>query len=88
MPELVQLRVNGRMVSVPPGTVVAAAIALAGESQFRRSVLGQPRGPLCGMGICMECRVTINGRTLCRSCQTLCEPGMEVRADECGQLPV
>jgi predicted molibdopterin-dependent oxidoreductase YjgC len=82
MSEPIQLRVNGRVVSVPVGTVVAAAIAIAGEDRFRRSVLAEPRGPLCGMGICMECRVTINGRKQCRSCQTLCEAGMEVRTDE------
>ena len=78
----IQLKVNGRSISVPPGTIVAAAVILAGETRFRRSVLGSPRGPLCGMGVCMECRVTINGQAHCRSCQTLCEPGMEVRTDE------
>lgn len=82
MRESIPLRVDGRAISVPPGTIVAAAIALAGETQFRRSVLGQPRGPLCGMGVCMECRVTIDGRTQSRSCLTLCEAGMEVRTDE------
>lgn len=82
MIELVQLRINGKEIRVPAGTILAAAIARAGLTQFRRSVLEQPRGPLCGMGICMECRVTINGKTQCRSCQTLCEPGMEVRTDE------
>ena len=82
MPELIQLHVNGKPVSVPAGTIVAAAVAVAGETRFRRSVSQQPRGPLCGMGICMECRVTINGETHCRSCQTLCEAGMEVRTDE------
>jgi sarcosine oxidase subunit alpha len=82
MPEPIQLRVNGKPVSVPPGTVVAAAVAQAGETRFRRSVLGEARGPLCGMGICMECRVTIGGQAHCRSCQTVCEEGMEVRTDE------
>lgn len=82
MSESIQLRVNGKVVSVPSGTIVAAAVALAGETRFRKSVLGQPRSPLCGMGVCMECRVTINGRTQSRSCQTLCEPGMEVSSDE------
>lgn len=82
MTEQIQIRVNGKSVRVERGTVVAAAVALAGETRFRKSVLGQPRGPLCGMGICMECRVTINGQLHCRSCQTLCEEGMEVRADE------
>lgn len=82
MSDEIQLRVNGKPVSVPGGTIVAAAVALAGETSFRTSVLGRSRGPLCGMGICMECRVTINGQPQCRSCQTLCEPGMEVRTDE------
>ena len=82
MNEMIQLRVNGQPVSVPAGTIVAAAIASAGITQLRRSVSGQPRGPVCGMGVCMECRVTINGRTQSRSCQTLCEPGMEVQTDE------
>jgi predicted molibdopterin-dependent oxidoreductase YjgC len=82
MSDSVQLRINGKPINVPAGTIVAAAIAMWGETRFRRSVASQPRGPLCGMGICMECRVIINGQAQCRSCQTLCEPGMEVRTDE------
>ncbi len=81
MTEKVHIRVNGRPVSIPAGTIVAAAIARAGLRRFRRSVSGQARGPLCGMGICMECRVTINGRPYCRSCQILCEEDMEVISD-------
>lgn len=77
----VSLRINGRAISVPAGTIVAAAVALAGVSAFHRSVSQQPRGPLCGMGICMECRVTINSRAHCRSCQIICEPGMEVSTE-------
>jgi D-hydroxyproline dehydrogenase subunit gamma len=50
-------------------------------SSFRTSVQGEPRGPLCGMGVCFECCVTINGIARCRSCLTLCEDGMEVRTD-------
>ena len=75
------LRVNGRAVIVPAGTVVAAAIARVGVSPFRRSPLGRPCTPLCGMGVCMECRVSIDGRAHCRSCITLCAQGMEVRTD-------
>lgn len=82
MNETVTLRVDGRTVTVPLGTVVAAAIAQADIVLFRRSVSGQARGPLCGMGTCMECRVIINGQAQRRSCQVLCEPGMEVRTDE------
>ncbi len=79
MPD-VSLTVNGRRVSVPTGGTVAVAMLIAGN-ECRTSVTGEARGPLCGMGICFECRVTINGVSHCRSCQILCEPGMEVRSD-------
>jgi predicted molibdopterin-dependent oxidoreductase YjgC len=74
----VQLTVNGREMTVPAGTVVAAAVALAGVSSYRHSVTGEPRAPLCGMGICFECRVMINDREHTLSCQTVCEEGMRV----------
>jgi len=73
------LRVNGVAVTVASGTTVAAAIGIAGAAT-RRSVTGEPRGPLCGMGICFECRATVDGTPHQRSCQILCAAGMEVRA--------
>ena len=76
-----KLRVNGREVTVTPGSMVSAAVAAAGLSLYRRSAGGEPRGPLCGMGICFECRVTIDGRMHCRSCQVPCAEDMEVRTD-------
>ena len=81
MPELITLRVNDVAVSVPAGSMVTTAVFEAGVTLFRRSVSGEPRGPLCGMGICFECRVMINGEAHVRSCQTLCENGMDVRTD-------
>lgn len=78
---MLELRVNGRPVQVPEGSTIAAAVMIAGEKFFCKSVSGEPRAPLCGMGICLECRVTVNGRTHVRSCQALCESGMEVRTD-------
>ena len=82
MPEQVIIKVNGKLLSVPTGTILAAALTLAGINRFRRSAGGEPRGPLCGMGICFECRVTLNGLPNCRSCMTVCEDGMEIRTDE------
>ena len=72
------LTVNGIPVSVKEGTTVAAAILTIGASTFRHSISGEPRGPLCGMGICYECRVTIDGESHARSCQIVCRPGMQV----------
>jgi D-hydroxyproline dehydrogenase subunit gamma len=77
--EAVELFVNGKAVRVAEGTTVAAAILIAGETSFRRSVVGQARGPLCGMGICFECRVTVDDLAYCRSCQMLCRDGMKVQ---------
>ena len=77
MPEL-RVTVDGRSLDVPRGTTVAAAIARAGTMRFHLSTGGEPRAPLCGMGICFECRVRINGRPYSLSCQTLCEEGMDV----------
>ncbi len=81
MPEDVTLVVDGVSVTMPAGSMVAAAVLKSGRHSFRRSATGEPRGPLCGMGICFECRVTIDGEAHCRSCQTLCENGMDVRTD-------
>ncbi len=78
MTDSLQLTINGRAVRVPRGSTVAAAILMTGQCGFRRSVCGELRGPLCGMGVCFECRVTVDGREHVRSCQLLCREGMEV----------
>ena len=75
------LRINGAPLSVPEGTSVAAAILTAGVTAFRRSVTGEPRGPLCGMGICFECRATIDGVPHQRTCQLPARTGMEIQTD-------
>jgi predicted molibdopterin-dependent oxidoreductase YjgC len=77
----IPLTIDGQAVLVPSGTSVAAAVLIARGSGFRRSVTGQLRGPLCGMGICYECRLTIDGLSQRTSCQTPCQAGMEVVTD-------
>jgi aerobic-type carbon monoxide dehydrogenase small subunit (CoxS/CutS family) len=81
----VSLIVNGALVSVAPETTVAAAVLMAG-TMTRASVIGEPRGPLCGMGICFECRVTINGVPHQRSCQILCTEGLRVTTPDGGTI--
>lgn len=81
MSETITLNVDGHSVSVARGSSVIAAVALATNSAgvvTRRSVSGALRGPLCGMGICQECRVTIDGVRHRLACQTLCADGMQV----------
>ena len=76
-----RVSVNGTPVLVPSGATIAVALMMAGQP-CRISVSGEPRGPLCGMGICFECRAIVNGIPHSRSCQLLCEPDMDVRTDE------
>jgi len=77
----VQIRVNGVALDVPPGTTLAAALLNAGFSTFRVSVRGEPRGPVCGMGTCFECRVTIDGARGQRACLEPVREGMTVGLD-------
>lgn len=78
---MINLRINNQAVSVEDGTTVAAAIIAGGTGIFRRSVGGSPRGPLCGIGVCFECRVTIDGVRHQRSCNMQARDGMEVETD-------
>ena len=73
----VRIQVNGTAVEVAAGSSVAAAIAQLGLP-FRRSVKGQWRAPLCGMGVCFECRVRIDGVGQQRSCMLPAREGMQV----------
>ena len=72
---IVEVQVDGTRVRIPVGSSVAAALAQQPPGRTRLSVSGQWRAPLCGMGMCHECRVLINGRERL-ACQTVCEDGM------------
>lgn len=78
MREQFEVRVNSESTRVDASTTVAAAILQAGVVGFRQSPSGQWRGPLCGMGICAECRATIDGIPGQFTCQQWCRPGMEI----------
>ena len=76
----VQIIVNGTRWHVPAGISVAAALARQAPGTTRTSVTGEARAPLCGMGVCHECRVRIQGR-IRLACQTLCADGMQIHTD-------
>jgi predicted molibdopterin-dependent oxidoreductase YjgC len=83
-PKRIVVQVDGAAVEVAAGATVAAAIerAAAGvPAVYRRSVTGSARAALCGMGVCHECRVTIDGRAHRLACITPCAPGMEITTD-------
>jgi len=75
---VIKVSINGTETSVEEGTSVAAALFNNGVWCYRTSVDGSPRAPLCAMGICFECRVTIDGHAHRRACMESCRAGMEV----------
>lgn len=84
MSRQVGITVDGRHLRAPAGASVAAALLAAGVRAFRISVTGETRAPLCGMGICHECRVTIDGVAHRRSCMVTVAEGMRVTTGEGG----
>jgi len=72
--------VNGRPVEVAPETTAAVACLHAGV-QTRTSTTGEPRAPLCGMGVCFECRASVDGVPHERTCMIPCREGMRIETD-------
>ena len=79
-PATVTLLVNGAELRVDAGISVASALLNASVAAFRRSNGGDPRAPLCGMGVCQECRVTIDGIAHQRACMVTVADGMRVES--------
>ena len=75
------LRINGKSVTAYAGETLFAVLLAEGIRSLRPPIKNQTktaRGGFCGMGVCQECRVTIDGMPDRRACMTeVCE-GMEV----------
>jgi predicted molibdopterin-dependent oxidoreductase YjgC len=72
-------RFDGQEVRAYPGETVAAALLAADLRKFRSTAkAGLPRGLYCGMGVCWECLVVVDGRPSNRACMTEARPGMRV----------
>lgn len=80
--------VDGCPVAVEAGQTVAAALLSAGITVFRRAPSGAPRSIFCGMGVCFDCLVTVDGLADQRACIMPVRPGMRVQLNdaqgECG----
>ena len=75
----VTIVVDGEERRVPADVTVAVALLGLGVRAFRRSAHGEPRAPLCGMGVCYECRVDIDGVANRRACLVPVTDGLLVR---------
>lgn len=66
----------GRPIPVVPGQTIGAALLAAGIRSWRTTRLaGRPRGLFCGIGVCFDCLVTVNGRPSVRACLIEARPG-------------
>jgi len=82
----ISISINGQAFRVAANISVAAALACCAENGIaacRISVSGQQRGPFCGMGVCQECRVTINQAPHQLACQTMCQENMQIQTGAC-----
>ena len=74
---------NGRPVPYQPGQTVGAALWADGVRSWRRTRLaGRPRGLFCGIGVCFDCLVTVDGVPDERACVVPAGPGTVVRTQQ------
>ena len=72
----IQFEFDGQPLEAESGRTVGAALIAAGYRSWRRTRLtGRPRGIFCGIGVCFDCLVTVNGRPNRRACLEELEPG-------------
>ena len=77
-PAPVAIEVDGTRIEGFPGESVATALLAAGVRVFRRTAAGAPRGPVCNMGVCFDCVVTVDGERGVRACTAAVRAGMRV----------
>lgn len=78
-PLTLEIILDGKVVSVPENMTVAAAALYGGMASVRETpVSGAERLPLCMMGVCFECLMTIDGQPNQRGCQVVVQPGMVI----------
>jgi predicted molibdopterin-dependent oxidoreductase YjgC len=81
--EKITIVVNGRSCSAFQGETVHAVLLAAGYRVLRNTTkTGRPRGIFCGMGVCYDCLVTIDGMPNQRACMTQVRDRMEISTDD------
>ena len=71
---------EGREIEGRKGETVAAALTAAGILSIRRTRNGSARGLFCGMGVCQDCLVTVDGLPNVRACITPVRDGVRVES--------
>jgi predicted molibdopterin-dependent oxidoreductase YjgC len=74
----ITITVDGVPLSAYEGETIAGALLASGRRAWRHTRHGQPRGLYCGIGLCFDCLVTVNGTPNLRACLTPVTAGMVV----------
>jgi hypothetical protein len=76
---------DGEPLTALPGQTIGAALLAAGVRSWRTTRRNdRPRGLFCGIGVCFDCLVTVNGRPGVRACLAAVEAGDDVRTQRGG----
>ena len=75
----VTIVLDGEPVEAFEGETVAAVLLGRGEIATRRTPGGEPRGIFCGMGVCFDCLMIVDGVPNTRACMTWVRDGLDVR---------
>jgi D-hydroxyproline dehydrogenase subunit gamma len=78
----VTISIDGAPVLAYAGETVATVLIAEGHRATRTTVGGEPRGVFCGMGVCFDCLVVVDGVPNTRACMTFVAEGMDVRRQE------
>lgn len=74
----VSLTLDEHAVTAYEGETVAAMLLAEGHLAMRTTPGGSPRGVYCGMGVCFDCLVVVDGVPNTRACVTWVRDGMVV----------
>ena len=73
--------VDGAQMQAYEGESIAAALLASGRRFTRWTArTGEPRGYFCGMGVCQDCLVTVDGLPNVRACVTPARDGMRIES--------
>lgn len=76
----VTIDIDGKKIEAYEGEPIAAALWNAGIRDFRYTrKRKEPRGFFCGIGLCTDCKMIVNGIPNIRTCVTLVEKGMKIQ---------
>lgn len=76
----IQATFEGEPITAPAGASIAAALIASDRIAWRRTRESAPRGLFCGIGVCFDCLVEVDGESGQRACMIPLEDGMRVCA--------